>query len=165
MTINDTTWSIGQSYVDLNTHLVAFHNINLYNKHQSIAISGKASGSPSDSIEVAFNNIDISNINFVTEASGYNFRGMIDGNAKIGNLFNSPVFSSNLYLKDLQINGKMVGTTQIQSIWDDSSSKLNINVSTVRNDTTLFKLVGSYEPKQDNLNLNAHPVDQYLSRT
>jgi len=154
LTINDTTWSIGQSYVDLNTHLVAFHNINLYNKHQSIAISGKASGSPSDSIEVAFNNIDISNINFVTEASGYNFRGMIDGNAKIGNLFNSPVFSSNLYLKDLQINGKMVGTTQIQSIWDDSSSKLNINVSTVRNDTTLFKLVGSYEPKQDNLNLN-----------
>jgi len=153
--LNDTTWSIGSSSVDLDTNIIAFHNINLYNKHQSIAISGKAGGMVTDSIEVSFNNIDISNINFLTESTGYSFQGIINGYAKIGDLFDNPIFSSNLYLKDLKVNDKLVGTSQIQSLWDDASQKFKVTVTTVRNDTTLFKLDGSYEPKQDNLNLKA----------
>ncbi len=164
LTLNDTIWSIGKSTVDLDTNLIAIHNINLFNKHQSMAISGRASGMPKDSIDVSFNNIDISNINFLTEPTGYSFQGMIDGRAKLGNLFSSPVFSSNLYLKDLQVNDKLVGTSQIQSIWDDESEKLNVSVTTVRNDTTIFDLSGSYEPKQDNLNLNADIHSLMLER-
>lgn len=153
LALNDTIWNVGLATVDFDKNLIAVNNINLFNKHQSLNITGKASGVKSDSIEVSFNNIDISSINFLTQSSGYRFAGLITGNAKVSNIKENPILASDISLKDLTINDRLVGTTVIRSTWDNLSEQFNIDVATHRNDSSIFKMEGYYKPKDDYLNL------------
>jgi len=156
LTLNDTIWSVGQSTVDLDTNRVSVNNINLFNKHQSINISGKVSGAKSDTIGVALNNLDISGINFLSEQNGYKFNGLMSGIAKVSNIVENPIFTSDIYLRDLKINDKLVGTTQIQSIWNNATEQFDLDVNTERSDTAIFRMKGYYKPKEDNLNLDVN---------
>ncbi len=153
LTLNDTLWSIGSSNIMLSKNKIVINNFNLFNKNQSVNISGKSSGIKSDSIRVALNNIDISNINFITQPNGYKFNGLITGIAQISNMVENPIFISDIYLKDLTINDRLVGTTQVNSTWNNQSEQFDVDINTQRNDSSIFKMEGYYKPKEDYLKL------------
>lgn len=153
-------------YIDFQGDKTIIDNFNLHTKQQSIKINGEYPNKVSDTINVSFHQLDLSDLNIFLVGENIELDGVIDGDASLSGMKEQLSFASGLFLDKLLINGRYVGDVSLDSYWNDPDESIAINAKIIserqdgsRNKT--FELLGNYYAlrENDNLKLNLNVND------
>lgn len=158
ITIADSVWTVDpNNQLIIDSTNISISNLYLTTGNQSIRIFGNISENPQSPLMFNFDNLLLQNINPLTERSGINLKGTINGNGTITDVYHSLSFISDLSIKDLTINNEMLGQAALSSGWNKGSEAINVNARLFRDTLTTFNLSGNYYPtrKEENIEMSA----------
>lgn len=129
--LNDTTWTVSPSRITLyekniNCNKLKFSNDNT---NSYIAINGKASDNPNDSIVAVLKDIEIQYITQLINFTTIHLSGKVSGNAALNNLLGGgiPNFKADIDIEDLALNNGSLGNAKISANWDNSVDGIVMN--------------------------------------
>jgi len=154
-TISDTTWSIKESEIFLDTTSVTLKHFKIFNSlEEYLQLEGKVSESPADTLNLKLSNIKLTRFKYFLPKSGFDLSGLLFGKTSVSNLYDKPMIVSNDSILNLKLNEKMLGDFYLKSKFDPSGDKLDVNsylmdklTKNVKDTTKTFSLNGSIYPK------------------
>ena len=151
LVVNDSVWSVdANNRIYFRESYTSIDKLRLDVGRQFISLNGNVPINEPDSLDIIFNNWDISNFDLITMGYGVNLDGIISGDLQLANLVNRPAFFSNLHLSNLHLNAEKLGDARILSSWNnsDESIYLNAQIINVGNVSTsrMLNLTGFYYP-------------------
>jgi hypothetical protein len=144
--LGDTIWVIPESQVMIDTSTIELKDFYLRHQNQFFYLDGKLSRDPSDVLTLAFNDVNLYNLNELTHSVGLDLDGVIEGTANLSNIYDRPVFLSNLQINNLAINNEILGNTIITSIWNSHEEKIHLDAFSNRGDLKTLQVSGDYHP-------------------
>ncbi|MBK5203076.1 MAG: translocation/assembly module TamB domain-containing protein [Prolixibacteraceae bacterium] len=148
--IADTLWNIHKSTVIIDSSRIEINNAIISHKKQSFALNGVTSKDKSDHITLYLNNFNLNNLKYFYP-EGHNFKGSIKGTAGIFDLYEKPLFLTDLNISELYYNEYKIGNISISSKWDNPSSSLQSEVIINKNKIQTFRGYGSYYINNDSI--------------
>lgn len=129
--LNNIEWKIGEADIEYADNRIKVNNFSIGNQDQYVTISGLASPSKDDSIEIELSDIDLDyifetlNINYVT------FGGTATGAAIAKGLFSTkPIaHTKHLSVKDLSYNHCILGDGELKGDYNFISKRIGIGAS------------------------------------
>ncbi|MBQ6772392.1 MAG: translocation/assembly module TamB domain-containing protein [Bacteroidales bacterium] len=153
--INDTLWQIDpDNFIDIGKERVKIHNIKFGHNTQSLQLDGYVPMDVEDTLSVRLESFDLSILDVVTNGMGFDLNGYITGNAKVGNLKQSPMVLADLFVKDLGLNTNYIGDASIHSNWDNEKQAINVDMDVLNNNKQTLSVLGSYYTARENDNLD-----------
>ncbi len=149
--IQKNQWKLAQSSVTFDTTSITFNDISLYHKDQRMAVNGKITKDPRDTLEMDFSNIHLDYINLFFPKGNLQFDGTINGKAKFANLYKEPTFHSDLSMDTLMINNNRIGNTQITSKWINNKKEIGLSILSRRGELKTLDINGEYSPSNQSL--------------
>lgn len=120
--INDTAWTVSPSRILLYKKNIECHNVRFSNNNTNsfLAIDGKASNQPTDSLVATLNNLEIKYIMSLVNWNVVRFAGKASGRAVVNNVMGGgvPDVKVNLAVSDLSIQEGNLGDANITAHWD-----------------------------------------------
>ena len=163
ITLADSVWHLNQALVNIDSNFIKLDNFHVYRDLESLKIAGALSTKETDTLFVDLQNIPLENINVITSQYGFNLKGTIDGTASLTNVYDAPIFFSNLSIMGFEINNKKLGNAYTLSKWDNTGNRLHINSYTERGKVKPFWIEGYYTPESGALNFDVMLDRFYLS--
>ena len=142
----DTIWNIAQCDIKIDRRKIEADNIYVNHKDQYFRVYGTVSENPDDNLNVEFHDFNLDNLNMFTGSEGFYVNGILNGNANISNIFANPVFYSQLNIDTLRINNEMLGSTVINSKWNNLQKSILINAYAKRGNLKTIDIEGEYLP-------------------
>lgn len=161
-TLNDTIWNLASSSVRVDTGKIVINNFSINNKNQNLMVTGTISNSPTDTLKVNLNNLDVSNINFYLAKQGYSLDGNINGFANVTNIYQSPIFFADVEVNSLYVNSLPFGDFHFESRWFNQEKKLSLNATNFRYDTVNLVAKGDIYTETQTLDLDVSIQDLSL---
>jgi hypothetical protein len=167
ISVLDTLWTIGRSSVTMNSNGIAFSNFKANNGFSSMALDGKFSDNPDDSLVVKLKNISM---NYLNEYLLYRFKhnsiifgGSLDIDANLSDLKGKQKIVGEVSSKKITINEENVGALFVDAYWDANrrAVMLEANIATGK-DTTAY-VDGGILLKEKELDLHVDFVQHPLS--
>ena len=120
--INDTAWTVSPATISLYKKNIECHNVRFANNNTNsfLAIDGKASDLPTDSLVATLNNLEIQYIMSLVNWNVVRFAGKASGRAVVNNVLGGgvPDVRTNLFVEDLSIQEGPMGDANISAHWD-----------------------------------------------
>ena len=155
--INDQQWIINpMNKVILEEGKTIISDLELLCDRQSLLIDGTVPLTPSDTLLVAFNDFDLSNLDFLLKSSGLDIDGFLNGDTKLSDLKGSNTIIANLDINDLGLNGERYGDAQIHSQWNKPNNSIDIDLGLTNENRKSISLLGSYYFNRQTDNLDFH---------
>ncbi len=153
--VNDINWMIDDScFVDFFDDRIYINKLYVYEGEQFVGIDGMFPKRNSDTLQVAFNDLNISTFDFVTKGYGVDFDGFIDGDLRFSGISDRFTIFSDLRIKDVFLNDKEVGNINLMANWDALKSSVYVDAGVENNDDKiLIELTGNYNALRDGDNL------------
>lgn len=170
--INDSVWSINpQSVIDFREDKVSFRNLDIFTPTQMFSVNGSYPKRNIDTLSVIMNNVDVSDFDMLTERSGINLDGIIDGSFNIWGLNDNLSFIAGIEMKEVYLNSQEVGDVYANARWHEPDKSIFINSEIYNsrydnNDRESVGLTGYYTPgnKDNNLRFDLY-FDQFKLNT
>ena len=141
ITIQNRSWEISESNVDidLNNQNIIFNNFSVKHLNQSILLDGEVSNDKSKILKLQINNINVSNFNTFIESSGYKLGGIINGSARVADVYNDINFRTSLSIDALKINDENFDKLELSVLRNGAAKGLEVDAS-----NKYFKIRGIY---------------------
>lgn len=160
--LNDTVLYIGDScFIDIQRDKIVVDNFNLHTKQQMLSVNGNYPKTISDTMNVEFRQLDLSDLNILFYDNDIKLGGIINGELSVSGIKERLSFTSELLLNKLLVNEKTIGDVVLDSYWNDADQSIAIGVDVVGKDvegqeSNILELAGKYYPlkKADNLDLD-----------
>lgn len=151
--ISDTTWSITPSVIKINGNEIEINNFSISNRSQYLKIDGKVSESPTDTLYVKAQKVNVGILNIMLKSRyDMSIEGLLTSDIVATNLYDKPFVLAQVELEKLKYNNQTIGNTTISSTWDPLLEMIHIDwVSTVKNYEVLY-ISGDYSPYSSMLN-------------
>jgi len=146
----DTLWNIEPSFVQIDSSSIKVNNFQVNHDNQFLNISGTLSKRPEDDMVINFGKFNIANINTITRPSGFEFKGIVNGEATLSDIFNNTLFNTRIKIEDFTINNEFLGNTNIDSRWNNTDRSIEIDAGATRGKLKVLALNGKYYPFDDN---------------
>lgn len=161
----ESIWKLEETHINYDNREVEIENLKLSNANQILNVKGYISKNPDKTLSFLIDNVDVSNINAITQPAGYEFGGILSGSGRISNIYDIPVFTTNVNINDLSINQEKLGKLSLSSKWDKLSKAF------VMSGTNKYvEMKGTYLTEIDSLdasiilkNLKIDIFDKYLN--
>ncbi|MCB0481738.1 MAG: translocation/assembly module TamB [Flavobacteriales bacterium] len=152
--VADSIWLIGKSNgIVIDTNKVTVKNLDIFSSGKYIKVNGVYSEIPGDELYVQIKGLNLANLSKISGDNGMKLNGEIGGVIAINSLATNPYIMSDIELKDIAINEKVLGTGVIESFWNHQSSRFEVDVDLTRYPDLLvkdtvksLKLMGYYYP-------------------
>ncbi|MCK4699233.1 MAG: hypothetical protein KAT38_02825, partial [Bacteroidales bacterium] len=145
--IKDSIWKINPGTITIDTTSLQVKNFSINNKEQWLKVHGGISEQQEDTLLLQFKGLNLSSINTVSKGEKIQLNGILNGNASLSNLYNNPLFQTNINIDDLLINNEPLGKTSITSAWDTINKQLHLEISSDRGKLQTLNIKGDYEPE------------------
>ena len=174
-TINDTTWTMSPAHLAFYQKDIECHNLRFANNNTNsfLAIEGKASASPSDSLVATLNNLEIKYLLSIINWNVVRFAGRASGQAVMSNVMagGMPNIRADLSVADLSVQEGPLGDANISAHWDKDVDGISVTGRIIdlykvpdaltdreRNVTGITTLDGWISPAKNDicLNVNTH---------
>jgi len=152
--IRDTIWDLDQSGVTIDTSSVEFHKLQVRHNKQSLTVNGKLSRHPTDELHFNFTDLDLEHLNLVTIKSGLQLDGIMNGTTTIADVYNNPMFLSDIKIDHLIINNEEIGNTFISAGWINPEQKIRLEVEAMRGNLKTLDIKGDYYPENRKIDFN-----------
>ncbi len=153
VTYNDTTWSINQSNLVIDSTMIDVSNLIINNNEQKYIVDGVISENEKDQLSLFFENLKLSNFNVFTMKAGLKNKGILNGKAVLSGIYKDLNFFTNLYIDTLIVNDEILGETNLKTNWINSKKIINIDVSSRRRKLKTLDIQGGYNPKSKEIDL------------
>jgi len=144
--LGDTAWSVPKSCVIIDTSAIEFLDFLIAHKDQYFYVDGKISEDSADVLKFTFNDINLYNLNEATKNVGLELEGILTGTANLSDVYQNPVFLSNLQVENLSVNKEIIGNTLITSKWINEETKIHIDAFSNRGNLKTLQILGDYYP-------------------
>lgn len=165
-TFGENTWELGETHINYDNREVEIENLKLSNANQILNVKGYISKDPNKKMSFLIDNVDLNNINPLTQPIGYEFGGILSGSGRISNIYDIPVFTTNFNIHDLSINQEQLGKLNLSSKWDNQN-----NAFVISGTNKFVEMKGTYLTEQDSLdasiilkNLKLNIFDKFLNK-
>ena len=174
-TINDTTWTMSPAHLAFYQKDIECHNLRFANNNTNsyLAIDGKASTSPTDSLVATLNNLEIKYLLSIINWNVVRFAGRASGQAVMSNVMagGMPNIRADLSVADLSVQEGPLGDANISAHWDKDVDGISVTGRIIdlykvpdaltdreRNVTGITTLDGWISPAKNDicLNVNTH---------
>ena len=145
--IRDTIWDLDRSEITIDTTSVEFSAFRVNHDAQSVFISGKLSRHPADELHFKFEDLDLEHLNLVTRKAGLELDGILNGTSTISDVYNNPMFLSNINIDRLVINGEELGNTSMLARWINPEQKIRLEIEALRGKLKTLEIKGDYFPE------------------
>ncbi len=167
--IADSLWQVSKSRMRIDTTSFEIENFVFGMDGQSFQLDGKISEAPCDSLHFVFKNLDLQNIELITSLANFHAGGIVNGYASLSDLYENPVFKTDLGIDELTMNNQDFGNMSILSEWDNTTRSINIHTFSNRGDDRIINIEGRYIPDGGMLDfklqlnkINLRTLDGYL---
>jgi len=140
--VMDTLWFFSQGFVKKDSSSYTFHNIEVDNGESRLHLSGILSDNPNDSIYVQVENINLVYLNYLLKNDNLIFGGKITGNTLIKDIRHKQNITSDLLIKKLSLNHRIIGDTKLVSSWDNINQNLIVNSISRQGEKKVFTYDG-----------------------
>jgi len=93
----------------------------------SLKANGILSKNPSQALTLSFVDYDLNDLDFIINEYNADLGGIINGNATLRNVFNELNITSNLYVKDFELNNDKVGDAVVKTGWNKQKKAIELS--------------------------------------
>jgi hypothetical protein len=157
-TINNETWQFAKGgNVSIDSTHIAVNDITIYNGMQVLWLGGAIAEDPEQSLDLTIGAFDLSNVNpFMDDDT--KLYGLVSGSASMRNVYEKPIFTSDLSLADFKLNEYLFGDLCLESKWNNDGKSLWLDGSLEKNALKPLTFTGSY-----NVNEEKSPLDIFAN--
>ncbi|MDP2386260.1 MAG: translocation/assembly module TamB domain-containing protein [Bacteroidota bacterium] len=129
--VSDSVWSLNkENHLSIDSSgIINFNDLGLSNNGQRIALKGLLSKNPKDQLMISFESFKLVQLNPILKSANLSLDGTISGTSNVSDIFGNVIFSSALDFKKLTINGKAIGTGEVNSFYDKNKEVISLNGS------------------------------------
>jgi len=153
-------WNLSPSELTIDTSSVVIDKLFISNKDIYYFINGAISRNTSDTLHLEFKGIDISWLNALVsgkkEASdklSLDFRGKLNGNVLLSDLYNNPLIESNLKISGFSLLKSDYGDLSVISKWNNTKKVADIHSFNNLDGRKMLDISGYYNPSNKKLDL------------
>lgn len=154
--LSDIYWDIDESKISYDTSKISIEKFKFYNGNQQFELSGAISKNINDTLLAEFKNIDIKKLLESNNKSEFNFAGIVNGKAKISDIYDKMYFDADLKIDTLVFNNEVLGTFFVSSKWNKNAQGIYLNSYANRGQIKTLDVSGFYFPSTQTLDLNAN---------
>jgi len=161
----ETIWKLGQTGINYDNQEVEIDNLKLSNANQILSLKGYVSKDPNKVLSFMIDNVDVGNINAITQPKGYEFGGILSGSGRVANIYDIPIFTANVNINDLSINQENLGKLNLSSKWENQDKAFVLS-----GNNKYIEMKGTYLTEVDSINasvmlknLKLEIFDKYLN--
>lgn len=127
--VNDTTWNIEQSKIDVAKNRIIVENIDVNREHQFVHANGIVSDNMEETLELELKNIDLDYIFETLKINHVVFGGSATGRFHASGLLTKQpqINTPNLHVENFAYHEAPLGTADIASYWDNETKGIVIN--------------------------------------
>jgi len=148
-------WTFSENnLINVLENQIIFNDLKLSNNKQIVKLNGIVSNNPNQESVLSVQNFDLVTLRPFTNV---NLKGIANGEFRVRDYYNNPLFTSNLHIENLNYQNSLIGTVTTEANWDNLANNLKINGSVFRSFEEIFRVSGYYDPSQpaNPLHLNA----------
>ena len=159
ITVNDTLWKLPKDCnIDFTKTGTTFNDLMLYTNSQKLSVNGVYPKHDTDTLYARFDNVDVSDFDFITIGNNLDFNGTLNGFVGFSGLNDNFSFSSDINLQEFYLNGEEVGDVKALAKWHDPDESIFVNMdifnSSFGNERyESVGFMGYYYPRKKNDNL------------
>ena len=152
--LKDSLWKLEKSTIIIDSSSISIDNFSAHHLQQQFSVDGKISEEPDDTLFLKLSEIKLQHANLFTEDKKISLQGNISGTASFADIYNNPLFHSDIFIDSLIINNEGLGRTQISSEWLDSDKAIILGINSHRGNLKTFDLKGFYYPLNKDINID-----------
>lgn len=158
--VYDSIWQINDDCsIVFDDNRIEINSLMMHTKSQSMALNGYFPKTDADTLNMVFNNVNVSNFDFVTKGYNLDFDGVIDGHVCVSGLNDNLVFFSSLEVGNMSINKQEVGEVSLGTSWVDKLKAVYVSSDIYKIDANddkvkSFDLRGYYYTQKKTNNLD-----------
>jgi hypothetical protein len=152
--IADSLWNVSQSTIRIDSSAISVGDFLFKSQSQMINLYGKVSEDPYDSLFLSIENIDLDQFNLLSLTKQFDIKGIVDGKAKISNIYQIPYIESDITIDRLNINEEPFGNMTIHSSWNYGNKSIFMNAFTERGTDRLLSFSGNFLPESKEIDFN-----------
>jgi len=154
MYLADSLWQISSALITIDSTLVKVNKLKVSNKGQSITVDGSIDKNQDDKINLIFDQIDLNSMN--TFITGVDLKGSLNGTLSFFDIYERPLFLSDLKIDELSLLGQPIGNASVQSRLDRSAGEIDAEMLVTSKDKNTLLSYGIYNLAKDSLSINAN---------
>jgi hypothetical protein len=153
--ISDSTWVVDKdNFIVVDSSYINVNKLAFEHGRQSVSVNGIVSKNKSDHVKLRLDHFDMENINLFTAASGLKFKGTVDGESDVNDVYNNLVLTSDIDFASLFVNDNEIGDGDVSSVWDQNKDALFLHGSFTKDAVPNILFSGYYYPKRDENNID-----------
>ena len=137
-------WDLTHRGITIDSTSIRIDNIRAVMDNQEIALSGVISKREQDILQVAVKDFDLSVINSSMQFDHLIFGGITNGTASLSNLFDVPVFVSDIQIDGFSLNNSRFGDANLIASWNSTDRSVHIDAKSLLNDLRTMQINGNY---------------------
>ena len=159
ITIADTLWSVSTAnYLSIDSSFIHFNDFSFHNRFQRLGLDGVISPNPQDSIQVSFNQFDLSNLKIALQRMRMDMDGVINGDFTLMDYYGLSNYISDITISDFYFNKEELGDAFLSSTWDPEQKAFDILAQIIYTGNVgkrkTLDIAGAYYPKSETQNFD-----------
>ncbi len=148
--INRETWKVQEQVrIGFLEGKTTIKNFELSQGSQLLKIDGIISSDPNDNLNATFNTFKLTTFNPLTQASGLDLNGILNGKIILSSVLKKPRLKSDLTVDSLNMNGTQVGDLDLKADYDNEAKLVNVNLNIKKQDLETVNVAGTYNATAD----------------
>ena len=145
-------WMLGKNnLINIHQDEVCFEDVAVSSHNQSISLNGSFSQDSTVESYIEVRNFDLHTLKPLTNLD---LKGIVNGKLTMRDIYDDAIITSNLGIDELNYKNILIGNIASEALWDNLRQRLNINGNIVRLNNEIFRVSGTYDPKDDYNPLN-----------
>ncbi len=131
--VADSVWVFNdENYVEIDSNFIRIDSLNVSSFDKYISLQGRISESVKDTINLEFNNLNLSNIGRMTNKEDLVLGGTASGKITSQSTLSNPNVLMNVSILGLELNEMPIGSGDLVSVWDNEQKRAEVDFDLIR---------------------------------
>ncbi|MFR9603491.1 MAG: translocation/assembly module TamB domain-containing protein [Rikenellaceae bacterium] len=139
-------WNVKARNIEIDKYGVLIDRFQIQNDEQEFLVEGLASRSTADTLRMDMHNFDLSILSSLTEAVGYRFEGVTNGDVVISSALYNMRVEADVLMDSVSVNTLPAPPMQLLADWDSKLNRAEISLTNRTKGDTL--VTGYYIPSE-----------------
>lgn len=154
LAIGDTVWNVMRGRVDYSDRALTITDVALGNARQSLAVDGRLSPNPDDSILATLHNVDIEYVLNLADFHAVDFAGQASGRMSVIMRRGAPLVKADIRVPDFLFNGGPMGNLHLIGGFDARDKRIDLDGHMANPDSGFTDVKGFVSLRDKGLDLH-----------
>ena len=162
LTVGNAEWQIKPCFVSYSEKRLDINDFEISHQQQHLKLSGRATGSNQDSLNVDLQDVDIQYVLSLVDFDAVSFKGQATGQAVLSGLFGDLQAGGHIVVNDFLFQDGRMGTLDAHVNWNKEKEQIDIQAISDDGEDAKTFINGYVTPKRDSINLGIEARGTHL---